>query len=106
LLEVTADAAQREGIRFHAFGDLFLTPEVPPRFITGPPLPKEPVKPPKVTQEKAEEKRPDFQAGTFLLDDNRDPDRSRRVRGKKQKGWKEEARKSRRKGKAWERDLP
>jgi len=98
LLEVMADAAQKQGIRFFAFGDLFLTAEIPPRFIAGPPLPREFTGPPKVRKEAVEEPRPDFTPGTFLLDEGRDPDRSRRAAGRKQKGWKEEARRSRRKG--------
>ena len=39
-------------------------------------------------------KMPDFEAGTFVLDVKRDP--SRRGKGKKRKGWKEDARKQRR----------
>ena len=46
---------------------------------------------------KKEIKPPDFQAGTFVLDESRDMDRFRGKKSKKRKGWKEEARKFRRK---------
>jgi len=46
--------------------------------------------------EPAKPKKPEFSPGTFVLETNRDPDRSRREKGKKQKGWKEAARKERR----------
>jgi len=41
LLEVMADAAQSEGVLFYPFGNLFLSPEIPARFIAGPPVPKD-----------------------------------------------------------------
>jgi ABC-type transport system substrate-binding protein len=37
-----------------------------------------------------------FPAGTFILDGSRDPDRQRRMKGKKSKGWKEDAKQMRR----------
>ena len=93
LLEVMAASAQEAGVPFYAFGNLFLTDQVPVRFINGPPVSK---KDGKIPERKREEKGPDFEAGTFVLDLNRDPDPSRRIKGKKQRGWKEEARKIRR----------
>jgi putative RNA 2'-phosphotransferase len=93
LLEIMAVSAQEEGVLFYSFGVLFLTDQIPARFINGPPVSK---KHAKVPERKREERGPDFEAGTFVLDLNRDPDPSRRTRGKKQKGWKEEARKTRR----------
>ena len=93
LLEIMAASAQEAGIPFYVFGNLFLTDQVPARHINGPPLSK---KDGKIPERKREEKGPDFEAGTFVLDPKRDPDPSRRTRGKKQKGWKEEARKIRR----------
>jgi len=97
LLEVMADKAQKEGILFHTFGNLFLTKEIQVRYIAGPPVPKEVIKSKEAKPKKEEIKPPDFQAGTFVLVESRDMDRSRRNRGKKRKGWKEEARKFRRK---------
>ena len=93
VLEIMAASAQEAGVMFYAFGNLLLTDQVPARFINGPPVSK---KDEKIPERKREERAPDFEAGTFVLDLNRDPDPSRRIRGKKQKGWKEEARKIRR----------
>jgi putative RNA 2'-phosphotransferase len=97
VLEVMADAAEKKGTLFYPFGNLFLTTEIPAIFISGPPVSKEVIKAPKERPEQKEERPPDFEAGTFALDPTRDPDKSRRTRGKKTKGWKEEARKQRRK---------
>lgn len=93
VLEIMAAPAQEAGVLFHAFGNLFLTDQVPARFINGPPISKKDGKTP---ERKGEGKGLDFEAGTFVLDVNKDPDPSRRTRGKKQKGWKEEARRIRR----------
>jgi len=96
LLEIMAASAQDAGISFYPFGNLYLTDHVPARFINGPPVTKEDVKIPERKGEKGLERRADFEAGTFVLDLDRDPDRSRRAKGRKRKGWKEEARKTRR----------
>jgi putative RNA 2'-phosphotransferase len=95
MLEVMTGPAQEQGIPFYSFGQLFLATEIPHRFISGPPVSKEADE--KKQPEKAVQAPPDFLAGTFMLDANRDPDRSRRFSGKKQRGWKEDARKLRRK---------
>lgn len=98
LLEVRAAAAKQSGILFHAFGDLFLGPEIPAPLIAGPQPPKE-VAEIRKGKEKPAEKRPRTQPsltpGTFVLDPARDPDRTRKAKGKKRKGWKEAARKMR-----------
>jgi len=96
LLEVRAEQAQVEGILFHVFGRLYLTQEIPPRFIKGPPLPKESLKAPVKEKDKKTDEMPDFQPGTFVLQAGRDPAPQRRHKGKKDKGWKEEAKKLRR----------
>jgi len=100
LLEVMARRAQREGVMFYSFGDLFLTNEIQVRYIAGPPVPKEAVRAREKKPKKNEEESPDLQAGTFLLDQDRDRDRSRKSKGRKRKGWKEKARRDRRKHKA------
>ena len=41
MLEVMTGPAQEQGIPFYFFGQLFLTTEIPPRFISGPPVSKE-----------------------------------------------------------------
>ena len=97
ILEVMAEAARRKGVLFSSFGDLFLTSKIPVEYIAGPSLPKE--------IRKAKEKRskeykvplPDFDAGTFPLKLDKDMDKSRRFKGRKEKSWKEEARKYRKK---------
>ncbi len=97
ILEILAESASRQGHRFYPFGDLILAGEIPPTYISGPP-------PPKDTAEKAKAKKTQGvaeagaktaeQAGSFFLDPSRDLDW--RPRGKKQRGWKEEARRFRR----------
>lgn len=98
LLEIRAVEAARNRVRFFPFGRLFLAPEVPAEFIAGPPVPKEIVErqaaaraaahPPPTSESP-------FPAGTFLLDGSKDPDRQRRAKGKKSRGWKEDAKKMR-----------
>ncbi len=100
LLEIMASAAQNEGISFYSFGHLFLTYQIPARFISGPPVSKEDIKPPVREAEKEKKRKPDFEAGTFVLDINRDPDSHRRAKGKKRRGWKEETKKIRRRKKS------
>jgi putative RNA 2'-phosphotransferase len=99
LLEIMAGAAESEGVFFFPFGDLFLTPQIPSNFISGPPISKEVLESLRDRLERREKHAPrpvEFTAGSFLLDINRDPDVSRRGKGKKRKGWKEEARNIRR----------
>ena len=100
ILEIMADRAQTEGTLFYAFGSLFLTSEVQPRHIAGPPVPKDMIQAREAKPKKKEMQPHAFEAGTFTLDINRDMDQSRRRKGKKKKGWKEEARKLRKKRKA------
>jgi putative RNA 2'-phosphotransferase len=99
LLEIPAATAGRKGVLIFPFGDLFLAPEIPSAFIAGP-------RPPKDSLERDDKKIDKKQKtdsglktptpGSFTLDPRRDPDPSRKKRGKKRKGWKEEARKMRR----------
>jgi len=99
LLEIMADAAQSEGVLFYPFGNLFLSSEIPPRFIAGPPVPKEVLDSRRDAEPKKEKIMPRqavLTPGTFPLDSSRDPDPYRRAKGKKRKSWKEEARKVRR----------
>ena len=98
LLEVTAGTTKSEGVPFYCFGTLFLTPHIPARCISGPPVSKEAVealREKEVQKEKGAPRPPDFTPGSFVLDIFRDPDPYRRAKGKKQKSWKEEARKMR-----------
>ena len=98
VLEVMADTARGKGVLFYSFGDLFLAPEIPAEYIAGPVLPRESVRGKEKRPKETKWFRPDFQAGTFPLNLEKDMDRSRGSRGRKEKGWKEEARKYRRKG--------
>jgi len=103
LLEIRAHEAGRTGNRFTAFGDLFLTKEIPVRFIAGPPVPKEVIEQhilseqQKMQKEKSIRRQLGFEAGTFALQSPKDSaDKKQRVKGKKVKGWKEEVRGMRR----------
>ena len=99
LLEITAESAQKKGAVFYRFCDLFLAQEIPADYIAGPPVPKRAIKAREEKARKAPSKPgPDFQAGTFILDVNRDMDRTRKTGGRKKKGWKEEVRRRKRKG--------
>jgi len=98
LLEIMAASAQEEGISFYPFGHLFLTTDIPARFISGPPVSKEVLTIQRITETKKDDFMPrpiDFSPGTFTLDMNKDPDPYRRAKGKKPKGWKDSARKMR-----------
>lgn len=96
ILEINAAKALEQKIDFFRFGDLFLAKELPPEYITGPPVPKDFIRTVEETPHRIQEKPQIFEPGAFLLKAERDPDRSRNIRGKKRKGWKEEARKMRR----------
>jgi putative RNA 2'-phosphotransferase len=100
LLEIQAAAAQSQNVLFYSFGALYLSPQIAAKFISGPPVSKEVLPSPTHAEEKKEREttpRPlDLAAGTFFLDVERDPDLHRRAKGKKRKGWKEDARKIRR----------
>ncbi|MGD2127326.1 MAG: hypothetical protein PVG99_14695, partial [Desulfobacteraceae bacterium] len=99
LLEVITAPALEQGVSFYPFGELFLTHEIPAGLISGPPVPKEAREARasgEAKKEKAKQKQPDLSAGTFTLDAQRDTDLQRRSKGKKRRGWKEEARKLRR----------
>jgi hypothetical protein len=88
--------AQQQGVSFYAFGDLYLAGEIPPEFISGPPVPEELPEPQSPKKEKPALQPSVLSGGTFLLDVQRDPDRSRRRDGRKPRGWKEDSRKMRR----------
>jgi putative RNA 2'-phosphotransferase len=96
LLEVMTGPAQHQGVFFHAFGDLYLAREIPPEFISGPPVPEEIREPQPPKKEKSLPQAPMMSGGTFVLDVHRDPDLSRRRSGRKPRGWKEDSRKMRR----------
>jgi len=99
ILEISVEQAGRSSTEFYSFGDLFLADKIPVTAILGPPLSKEFQK--TKTKEIKEEPQPitDFRPGTFILEANRDPAPWRKDKGKKQKGWKEDIRKARRKRK-------
>lgn len=97
ILEVMTTPAREQGVSFHRFGDLFLADRIPAACLSGPPVTEEmreaaelagtrKVKPPESAA---------FTPGSFVLDLSRDPNLPRRAKGRKRKGWKEEARKMR-----------
>lgn len=97
ILEIMGDTAWRKGVLFYSFGDLFLAPEIPAEYIAGPALARENIRAKEKKPKEKKEPLPDFQAGTFILNLEKDINAPRRSRGRKEKGWKEEARKYRRK---------
>ncbi len=102
LLEIPAAAAGKKGVLIFPFGDLFLAPEIPAHCISGPLPSKDRVEKEEKKVDKKQQPRAGLKTatpGSFILDPQRDPDPSRKSRGKKRKGWKEEARKMRRKQK-------
>lgn len=96
LFEIMTSQARDKGTLFFPFEDLFLATRIPAACLSGPPLPKESERPAMPEKEKAPEARADPGAGTFPLDADRDPALYRRDYGKKRRGWKEDARKLRR----------
>jgi putative RNA 2'-phosphotransferase len=97
LLEVMAPQAAKKGIPFFAFGQLFLTKEVPADDITGPPVSRDILSDRQESTKKIEERPPDFMPGSFFLDPDRGLGPRSQTRGKKRKGWKENVRKLRKK---------
>ena len=97
LLEVLALQAEKGGIPFYPFGQLHLTREIPADFLSGPPVTREEVTFPGRGVKRGEEKSPVFTPGSFLLDLDRQAAPRFKSKGKKQKGWKEDSRKLRRK---------
>jgi putative RNA 2'-phosphotransferase len=92
ILEIKAQAASESGTPFFPFGDsLYVADRIPVQFINGPPLPKD-----LPEQREPARTREELTPGSFILDVERDSDLSRRDRSKKKKGWKEEARRARR----------
>jgi putative RNA 2'-phosphotransferase len=101
IIEVMASRAEHEGMHISKFGGLFLASEIPERFIAGPPLPKAALREREAavqTKKETLDVIPDFSPGSFFLDLRNDPDKSRRIKGRKKRGWKEEVRGMRRKG--------
>jgi putative RNA 2'-phosphotransferase len=91
IFEIWAKAASESGTAFFPFGDsLYVADRVPAQFIKGPPLPKDL---PEQREPVREKKEPT--PGSFVLDPDKDLDRARRERAKKKRGWKEEARRGR-----------
>jgi putative RNA 2'-phosphotransferase len=97
LLEISTHSILKAGVALYPFGNLFLADHVPAEAVNGPPLPKKDMEAARKKERRIPDKSLDSEIGTFVLDANRDPDLSRRSKGKKQKGWKENARKTRRK---------
>jgi len=104
LLEIPASAAVKKGVMMFSFGDLFLAPEIPVDCISGPLPSKDLLEKEEKKVDKKQKPRPEIKTatpGSFILDPQRDPDPSRKSKGKKRKGWKEEARKMRRRQKGY-----
>ena len=105
ILEISARKALSQGVTFIPFGRLFLSPLVPSSFIIGPKVSKEVLERVQTTQERKEKRAPDpfaFLPGSLILDMKMEPLKGKKGRGKKRKGWKEEARKLRKGG--WDKE--
>ncbi len=99
LLEIPAFTAGKKGVMIFPFGDLFLAPEIPAHCISGPLPAKELLQKEEKKVEKQQKAPSAFNPatpGSFILEPQRDPDSARTSKGKQRKGWKEEARKMRR----------
>jgi putative RNA 2'-phosphotransferase len=96
ILEVMGPRAHRGGSRFFSFGELYLIREVAADCISGPAVPKESLKREGTFKQEKLKPPPPVDAGSFILDPGRDPDPSRRAGKRKHRGWKEDARKMRR----------
>lgn len=91
IFEIQAQAASDFGTAFFPFGaSLYVADQVPAQFIKGPPLPKD-----LPEQQQPEKTKKGPTPGSFVLDPSKDLDRPRRQGAKKKKGWKEEARRDR-----------
>jgi putative RNA 2'-phosphotransferase len=91
IVEIRAQAASKSGTAFFAFGDsLYVADRVPAQYINGPPLPKD-----LSEGRKPVTKTEGLTPGSFVLDLEKDPDRTRRDRARKRKGRKEEVRRAR-----------
>lgn len=97
ILEVMTAPAYDDGVSFFPFGDLFLADHLPASCLSGPPVTEEMRQAAEMARTKKQKAPapPDFAPGTFVLQPTRDPDLARRAKGRKRKGWKEEARKMR-----------
>ena len=86
ILQIRAEMASSGGLRFYRFGDLFLTREIPAKYITGPPVPKDIIKSKKEKTARKQKTIPDLEPGTFILIPEQDIMRSKT---KKNKDWKD-----------------
>lgn len=97
LLEIMTYDAMEKGSQFFRFGELYLSTWISKHCILGPPLDKEGMEDRRKKKEGdkqgIEKKRikEAFSAGTFML---REP-KEKKGKGRKKKGWKEEARRAR-----------
>ncbi|MCD6561517.1 MAG: RNA 2'-phosphotransferase [Deltaproteobacteria bacterium] len=104
MLEVKAAMANEQGMLFYRFGDLYLSFDIPARFISGPPVSKEFTERRRAREEKKGKIKPkqsDLTPGSFPLHvsaflESQKRDNQKGAARKKRKGWKEQARKIRR----------
>ncbi|MCF8067261.1 MAG: RNA 2'-phosphotransferase [Desulfobacterales bacterium] len=90
LLTIHANMAQDTGVCFLKYGDhLFLSDEIPPECITGPPLPKQQPEKIKTADKKREEKAKT--PGSFMMDITKDQIKpSKRYQKDKNQSWKKD----------------
>ncbi len=96
LLEISTFPATKNGVDFYPFGEnLYLADSVPVGFINGPPLPQEDPSGGRTAKKDKAPGQRDKMPGSFILRPDKDPDAKRRNKSKKKTGWKERARKER-----------
>ncbi len=101
ILEIPARRKGKARPLLYPFGVLFLCHEISADMIAGPPVSKadqERLREQEAQKETAPQKPVDPSPGSFLLEHGRDPLQPKKGKGKKPKGWKETARKSKNKG--------
>lgn len=91
LIKVLAARAHEDGFSFARFGErLYLVHSLPPAYLKGPPLPKEPSAP-----KRAAERHVDRTPGSFEIDLQSIPKKLRQERERRAESWKREARRYR-----------
>jgi putative RNA 2'-phosphotransferase len=96
MIEIMAAAAAAEGIAFYPFGELFLSREIPARFLSGPPVAEDRKKPASERETDSDEEiRRAAEAGTVPMRPDKERSAQGPGKGKKPKGWKEESRRLR-----------
>ncbi len=102
LLQVMVHKAFERGMDSWALGSLLLSRHIGPQFLMGPPVEEDDQRSKRRSEERPSQFHQAMEAGTFLLDMEKiypGAKGKKRIKGRKPKGWKEEVRRMRRRGK-------